>query len=670
MKPKIKIQSKIKTPQAITSNIKPSTKQATNFTSISESIAKDIINKLISLAIYKHQLNKIEKKLPHYCYCSSHKLISSFLSLYYMSYDKDEIIERSLLPFDQSNISMIDPLLSEPKFDEGYLPMTTYFYDNYSEGENNWSMIPMPSSTPIDRYTPCSNEYIKANKRNESNEIKEEATSIHNSENVDQMQVNQSFNNKLIPRRITHRILKGEETKRTVNSKSAIEFISFDLPKEKHHGIDIDISEFRNEIIEEENQLKEKDKVNTINIDKVNRQRGGIQSYSKPKEFERKNIVVDADRKVVEVKKVLLERLPREFGHVSSDQKDKGIINNQFQLNHQSQYHSSVDTTSITKQLNKQTSKAKLLNSNPIYNGVLSLAIPDKLEEKEHFIGAIEPAGSNFDLMKMEVGVELFEDSKYKTGGKDFYNKYHKYSINSFKEQNETYKYYQKDMVNPAIDSKSNNHDSLSSSESKAKKDDQKIHFTDRNDDVRRRIHNLNSRIKVKNKNSIKNAFDRLELIYEKDELKDDLSKEYKTSTYFFKSRRKSDIIRNNITRNDDDKKNMEEMLKFNSTIMASKNWGNSSTVNPSKDKNYKRYPVNSKGSIIGQAIDINIAKVKMPRSRMYSYIRPPFENSFICKGLERGSSTGFFKVIKKNNSKASFSRTVSDKLMRNAPKI
>ena len=52
------------------------------------------------------------------------------------------------------------------------------------------------------------------------------------------------------------------------------------------------------------------------------------------------------------------------------------------------------------------------------------------------------PSGSNFNLMNLEVGVSLKEEDKYKSGGKDFYSKYKKYSIfdfdNKYKEDLET----------------------------------------------------------------------------------------------------------------------------------------------------------------------------------------------------------------------------------------
>ena len=45
------------------------------------------------------------------------------------------------------------------------------------------------------------------------------------------------------------------------------------------------------------------------------------------------------------------------------------------------------------------------------------------------------PSGDNFNLMNMEVGVMIKQDNKYKSGGKDFFSKFKKFSIQSFDKQ-------------------------------------------------------------------------------------------------------------------------------------------------------------------------------------------------------------------------------------------
>jgi hypothetical protein len=43
-----------------------------------------------------------------------------------------------------------------------------------------------------------------------------------------------------------------------------------------------------------------------------------------------------------------------------------------------------------------------------------------------------EPSGSNFDIMNPSIGVKIKEKYKVKNGGVNFYEKFHKYSINEF----------------------------------------------------------------------------------------------------------------------------------------------------------------------------------------------------------------------------------------------
>ena len=49
--------------------------------------------------------------------------------------------------------------------------------------------------------------------------------------------------------------------------------------------------------------------------------------------------------------------------------------------------------------------------------------------------GPIILSGSNFEIMNMEVGVSIKEKEKYKTGGRDFYHKFNKYSLDNYNKQ-------------------------------------------------------------------------------------------------------------------------------------------------------------------------------------------------------------------------------------------
>ena len=60
--------------------------------------------------------------------------------------------------------------------------------------------------------------------------------------------------------------------------------------------------------------------------------------------------------------------------------------------------------------------------------------IPSDYPSKK-YKNPIIPGGSSFDRIQLEVGVTFKEDQKYKTGGKDFFRKYKRYSVENFQRQ-------------------------------------------------------------------------------------------------------------------------------------------------------------------------------------------------------------------------------------------
>ena len=55
--------------------------------------------------------------------------------------------------------------------------------------------------------------------------------------------------------------------------------------------------------------------------------------------------------------------------------------------------------------------------------------------EKKIDRGPILPSGSCFDTIALEVGVNMIENTKQKTGGKDFFKRYNKYSMETYNKQ-------------------------------------------------------------------------------------------------------------------------------------------------------------------------------------------------------------------------------------------
>ena len=98
------------------------------------------------------------------------------------------------------------------------------------------------------------------------------------------------------------------------------------------------------------------------------------------------------------------------------------------------------------KALMKSRSK-DILNKNnlPLFNKSKSnlfslknnkkIIISNKDNTNTSIIKSFVPGGSSFNLMNMEVGVTLREDNQYKSGGKDFFLKFKKYSLLNYDNQ-------------------------------------------------------------------------------------------------------------------------------------------------------------------------------------------------------------------------------------------
>ena len=76
---------------------------------------------------------------------------------------------------------------------------------------------------------------------------------------------------------------------------------------------------------------------------------------------------------------------------------------------------------------NKEVEKEKILFPGFDKNKINTNSLEKRLER-----GPIAPSGSCFDRIKLEIGVSMKENKKFKTGGKDFFIKYHKYSIETY----------------------------------------------------------------------------------------------------------------------------------------------------------------------------------------------------------------------------------------------
>jgi hypothetical protein len=226
------------------------------------------------------------------------------------------------------------------------------------------------------------------------------------------------------------------------------EFPFYDLPKEEQmseinkEGIDYvglreeKELELKKILDEEKKRLKLKKEENL----KIKEEQDKIKMY------QNKKLTVDVNGKIIFIKGVNLESLSKEFNTIKSNlkqltktkalepppKKNSIYYNPVDKEKDKEKEKSGSNQGGKTKKfiLPEELLKSKVITNNN--NGNVKLP-PIKTEiEKKLERGPITPAGSNFDLIQMEIGVSLKEDEKYKTGGKDFFQKFKKYSVETY----------------------------------------------------------------------------------------------------------------------------------------------------------------------------------------------------------------------------------------------
>ena len=156
--------------------------------------------------------------------------------------------------------------------------------------------------------------------------------------------------------------------------------------------------------------------------------------------------------------------------------------------------------------------------------------------------------------MNMECGVILKEDTKYKTGGKDFFKKYQRYSIENFERQQnrtQTENFFKK-RSDAFPDNVNLTNDLPKEISPKTQQDFHKNYINLEPSDMNNTLH-----LKTKN---LKLALNALDLISESEEKEKMVCVKNKPGELFHK--------RENIEENYDD------MNRFAKTLMGSNNWG------------------------------------------------------------------------------------------------
>ena len=649
-------------------------------------IVNELIEKIISLSISKNFNKKIENSIPSSCFDFLCNAVDSYLSLNFISYDKEEINDNNKIKeekFNENNIEGIEPILNnnklniiEPNFEE------QIFFNNYNRGENNWDLMDEPLSNKYDRYatTLVKLKEIDKEKNNKYNkeileEIDEEYENIttnenknnNNNKNINEIMIRneRKEGTKKITTRINNILNYDDNNNNNIKNKKRnlneimSQFSFHDL--EDNNDIykepdNINIEKLRKEIQEKQNeQNEEKKNIKLAKKDVENKMKLAVE---KNRQYAGKKITVDSNGEIIFIKGIKLDKLSKEFilmktatklvinedkkdNDKSKSKKKKKKLNNLgININNNNNVINNNNEKEIKEKSNENNNNEKSedggdknikgknqklpkIRGNKFRKENTSEDLYKKNLLKRIEEGPIILSGSNFEIMNMEVGVSIKEKEKYKTGGKDFYHKFNKYSIdnynkqlkdtlhiNSFlKTQIETDNYAKNEINNYA----GNLTDGYNSS----------INFTANNSNIIQQTINSNknfisnyntlsnfgntsiTKTKVVNSSlspelklsgigvSLKGSMEKLSLISERQEK---LAKKYKN------------IFKKKFFTSTSDKftlPKLEEINKFSSEILTSSNWNEKKGVNNTFGKPF-RYPEKPKYKEIIKDMDIN----------------------------------------------------------------
>lgn len=353
------------------------------------------------------------------------------------------------------------------------------FYNNYCNGENNWDIMDEPKSSKYDRYSVSLIKFKeiggqedkiinkKGIKVNDLEEVKEEE-SLSNKSKINKEKDNQrnkkdsilmntidiskSIQRKSIIDKLNSNKQPQSQIKRKRNIVDINQFPYEDIndDDEYHEENDnIDYDKLRKELIElEEAKLKEEEKR------RIKKKVFDIKQIigENSKQYHGKNVTVDPNGKIVLIKRINIDRLKKEFTIVKTTLKNikqKKVnkkIENKEKENNEDNNNNIINKDKETidndkkNEINNLIEQLKTINNKGNENKVLpkignkrgSLSNnevkSENNETKRNKKESIIPSGSNFNIINMEIGVSIKEDEKFKTGGKDFFKKFNKYS--------------------------------------------------------------------------------------------------------------------------------------------------------------------------------------------------------------------------------------------------
>ena len=492
---------------------------------------------------------------------------------------------------------------------------------------NNWDLIPQPEPSPIDRFATTK---IKLDRVN----IEGTDQDNFNNKNSDNNKIKQNRINKIHKTKLLHSIFNlnknGKESPKKIFHRIITDLPSYDL--DEKYNIPQETEDIKNMREKYENEIKVK-KIEKEKNDNIEKNKKVIKEKGKKKENQ--NITVDAKGNLVFIKPINIDSLIKDFNiKVLSDSKlikqieDSNIKQQSFK-NVEVEINPNPDTSFLDKEISE---KNKNRNNNNAYERFLQ-----GIKKKNNFEIKIDKnqttelkikrplnrdknpkiiSGSNFEIMNLECGVNLTENNQKKSGGRDYFHKYGRLSLDSY--ENQLYRtsssFYNNQLnnnnyININISNDNGNDSNEKKVQAYAHQKNSRLQsatsskMKEKIDEMRNTPPSSKNKylnLKIKN---LKSALSHLDLFNEKDINKMNLTNQFK----FFNNSKNKKIKKL--------KKHLGDINKFNSALLL----GNQlqATSNDINKKGVKRkLPTKPDEKILKREVSHNLMK-HMPRQRL-----------------------------------------------------
>ena len=492
-------------------------------------------------------------------------------------------------------------------------------FDSIVDSKNNWNSLSEPKAAPIDRDAGTKIKYEKPliNKKKliviKPKDIVLEEQKNSNRKNS-QKRIRFNFSSKKI-----NNIDKNNNKKKKYIQ---IEFESYDLePKKYISGYDTsEMAELRIKLEKElEEKRKEKERIAQKERERIEKEEKLLELR---KELSKKNVTVDIKGELVYINPLDLKTLNEEFNKGKSKFKVIKTIETESNNLKDSkdiiiERNREIDLFDNKEDKNKKKAKKKKeeLFRQKNNNGT------KKNEQKIIFDknNMKYASGSNFGIMNPEIGVNIMEEKRIKSGGKDFYKKFNKFSVEMFQDHlsKTTSNFYPKNKEKIEENSETKKRRGSLSVKEIVKKDIDNILINSRQPTED------NNTLSLKTKN-LKIALENLDLVLEDNGL-DNHKKFIKKN--FIKEKLNEIGVR---------KMNYNEMNVFTKTLVGNDNWGLNLYSERTKRNTYK-IPTKPEKNELQRELPISILK-HLPRKRL-----PPIINSLKGNKMGKTITSGFF---------------------------